>query len=340
MTTVKINDNEITIGKPAAKAEGYEKDFFLKDMVEGLQSNPKHLKSKYFYDSVGDSIFQELMNCEEYYPFNCELEVFREKTAELARAILARGGAFDLIELGAGDCTKSRYLLRHLVEIKADFTYMPIDISSNIIRYLNLQLPVIIPGIRIAGLNGDYFDMLKKAAGGSENRKVLLFLGSNLGNMSPTDAAKFCLKLRRYLRRGDLVLIGLDLKKNPHITLAAYNDKEGITKRFNLNLLERMNRELAANFDVSKFEHFPIYDPETGACKSYLISMAEQEVTLRTQAGKETIYFRRDEAIFMEISQKYTVEQVTELGRQASLETVGRFFDRRGWFIDTMWLAV
>ncbi|MFC0516739.1 L-histidine N(alpha)-methyltransferase [Mucilaginibacter angelicae] len=338
MTMLKINDNEITI--PKALDEASADDLFCKNMLEGLRSNPKHLQSKYFYDAAGDSIFREIMNCEEYYPFNCELEIFSENTAALARAIMVPGGAFDLIELGAGDCTKSSYLLSHLVQTGADFTYMPIDISANIIDYLNLQLPVTIPGIRITGLNGEYFDMLEKAAEVSENRKVVLFLGSNLGNMEPANAEQFCRELRGHLKPGDLALIGIDLKKCPYTVLAAYNDKEGITRRFNLNLLERMNRELEADFEVAKFDHFPVYDPETGACKSYLISMADQVITLNTKEGKQAISFAKGEAVFMEISQKYTAQQVNQLGKQASFETAESFFDSRGWFMDTVWLAI
>jgi dimethylhistidine N-methyltransferase len=335
-------------------------------MLEGLRSEPKRLLSKYFYDAAGSRIFQEIMNCGEYYPFSCELEIFSETAAGLAGSIMAPGGAFDLIELGAGDCTKSSCLLRYLVEIDADFTYMPIDISSDIIGYLDRQLPVDIPGLRVTGLHGDYFDMLEEAAGLSANRKVVLFLGSNLGNMTPADAERFCRDLRGYLNPGDLVLIGLDLKKCPQTILAAYNDKKGITRRFNLNLLERMNRELNADFDLALFEHFPTYDPETGACKSFLVSLAEQKVSLDTGrgsgldrgldsaldtalgsglnkgsgSGRETIHFAKGEAIFMEISQKYTVEQVGRLGKQASFKTVDNFFDSRDWFVDTIWVAV
>jgi L-histidine N-alpha-methyltransferase len=327
-------------------------------MLEGLRADPKRLQSKYFYDAAGSRIFQEIMNCEEYYPFASELEIFSETAAWLAEAIMAPGGAFDLIELGAGDCTKSGCLLRYLVDADADLTYMPIDISSDIIGYLNRQLPVTIPRLRVTGLNGEYFDKLGEAVEISENRKVVLFLGSNLGNMPPADAELFCRDLRGYLKPGDLALIGLDLKKCPHTILAAYNDRKGITRRFNLNLLERMNRELDANFDLTRFDHFPTYDPETGACKSYLVSLADQEVSLSTGrdsalgsgAGrdsalgngrdKETIRFAKGEAIFMEISQKYTVEQIGRLGKQASFKTVENFFDSREWFVDTIWAAV
>jgi len=243
-------------------------DLFYKDVVKGLQSTPKRLNSMYFYDANGDKLFQELMACEEYYPTNCELEIFTEQTAGLAEAIMAGGDAFDLIELGAGDAMKSTYLLKHLMEQKADFTYLPIDISDNVITYLNATLPATLPGIKITGLNGEYFDMLKKAASISNRRKVVLFLGSNIGNMPVSDAEEFCKELRKNLSAGDMVLMGIDLKKNPKTVLAAYNDKEGITKRFNLNLLERINRELNADFNLTQFDHYPIYDPETGACKS------------------------------------------------------------------------
>src|SRR5580692_7397738 len=137
---------------------------FGTEILEGLKAMPKHLPSKYFYDKTGDRIFQEIMNCEEYYPFGCELEIFRERTAELAAAIMHPGSPFDLIELGPGDCKKSAYLLRHLVHAGSRFTYVPIDISSNIIHHLETQLPVKIPGLSVRGLNGEYLPMIKEAA--------------------------------------------------------------------------------------------------------------------------------------------------------------------------------
>jgi L-histidine N-alpha-methyltransferase len=129
-------------------------------------------------------------------------------------------------------------------------------------------------------LQGEYFDMLKKAAAISDKRKVVMFLGSNIGNMQVKDAEAFCKVLRQHLSPGDMVLIGVDLKKNPHTVLAAYNDKGGITKRFNLNLLERINRELNGGFNVSQFDHYAMYDPESGACRSYLVSLQDQQVNI------------------------------------------------------------
>jgi L-histidine N-alpha-methyltransferase len=288
-------------------------DQFFDDVITGLRSNPKRLNSKYFYDANGDKLFQDLMNCEEYYPTSCELEIFSTKTAEICKAIMADGSHFDLIELGAGDATKSSYLLKYLLEQKADFTYMPIDISDNVISYLNITLPVTLPGIKINGLNGEYFDMLKQAATTSDRRKVILFLGSNIGNMPVADAINFSKELRKHLNKGDMALIGFDLKKNPATVLAAYNDKGGITKRFNLNLLERINRELGGNFDLAKFEHYPTYDPEIGSCKSYLISQADQIVVI----GNKHIHFQKDEYIFMEISQKFTALQTGQMAEKS-----------------------
>jgi len=308
---------------------------FYHDVITGLKQTPKRLNSKYFYDAVGDKLFQDLMNCEEYYPTNCELEIFTQQTAGLCDAMIADGSAFDLIELGAGDAMKSTFLLKYLLEQKADFSYLPIDISANVISYLNDTLPITLPGLQVAGLNGDYFDMLKKAASISTRRKVVLFLGSNIGNMLPADAEGFCRELRNNLSPGDMVLIGVDLKKNPKTVLAAYNDKGGITKRFNLNLLVRINRELHADFDLSKFEHYPTYDPETGACKSYLISTQDQQVKI----GHENICFMKDEYIFMEISQKYTVMQTNQMAENSGFKPMNLFFDSKKWFVDAVWMC-
>ncbi len=309
---------------------------FYNDVIKGLNSTPKRLSSKYFYDANGDKLFQDIMNCPEYYPTRCELEIFSEKTAEICNAIMAGGEAFDLIELGAGDATKSSYLLKYLLEKNAEFTYVPIDISENVISYLNITLPVTLPGIKIQGLNGDYFDMLKEAAAISDRRKVIMFLGSNIGNMLVSEAQDFCGNLRRHLSKGDMVLMGFDLKKNPKTVLAAYNDKGGITKRFNLNLLERINRELYGDFDLAKFEHYPTYDPESGACKSYLVSLEDQEVTIN---HREHIQFLKDECIHMEISQKFTVLQTAQIAKNAGFAPLDCFFDSKKWFLDAVWMA-
>lgn len=322
--------------KPKQTTEETVKNRFWEDVTTGLSAQPKRLQSKYFYDDEGDRLFQEIMNCQEYYLTDCEMEIFTQQTGQLAATILEGGQPFDLIELGAGDATKSIHLLKNLLQQQADFTYLPIDISSHVISSLNATLPLSLPGLKIKGLNGEYFDMLNKAAALSDKRKVVLFMGANIGNMPVADAAAFCKELRNHLQAGDMAIIGFDLKKNPETILAAYNDSQGITRQFNLNLLTRINRELGADFDLKQFDHYATYDPETGSCKSYLISLNKQQVHL---PGAEVISFEKDEYISMEISQKYTLEQTAQFAREAGFETSDNFFDSKNWFVDTVWVA-
>jgi L-histidine N-alpha-methyltransferase len=309
---------------------------FCSDVMDGLSATPKYMQAKYFYDAAGDELFQNIMNCEEYYPTNCELEIFTEQTEALAQALMADGSPFDLIELGAGDAMKSTYLLRHLLQKQANFTYVPIDISGHVINLLNNTLPDALPNLRLNGLTGEYFEMLKEASQLSDRRKVVLFLGSNIGNMPVAEAEEFCKELHSHLSSGDSMLIGIDLKKDPRTILAAYNDKSGFTRDFNLNLLKRINHELEANFDLTQFEHYPMYDPETGSCKSYLISLKDQEVHL----CDTTVNFRKNEYIFMEISQKYTLEQADTMAVQAGFKPVNHFLDSKDWFLDAVWQVV
>jgi L-histidine N-alpha-methyltransferase len=326
--------NELMADQPPF--ETIQQSAFYQDVLSGLTVSPKKLQSKYFYDAAGDKLFQEIMNSPEYYLTNCELEIFSEQTATLAQTLTNRFAAFDLIELGAGDATKSTFLLQYLLETKVDFTYLPIDISSNVIRQLEQNLPQQLPGLQMRGLNGDYFDMLKEASQLSSRPKVVLFMGSNIGNMPVKEAQAFCQALRHQLSPNDLLIIGFDLKKNPKTVLAAYNDAAGVTKNFNLNLLKRINRELEANFNVDQFDHYPTYDPENGACKSYLVSLTKQQVKL----GEHLIAFEENELIDMEVSQKYNLQETDALAKQANFEPVAHFFDRKKWFVDAIWQCV
>lgn len=310
---------------------------FLQEVLAGLKDSPKHLSSKYFYDEAGDKLFQQIMASDEYYPTRCEMEIFSQQTEALASTLKNGFTDFDLIEMGAGDATKSSYLLQQLVNDHVNFNYCPIDISKSMVAHLEEEMPKRIPGLKIMGLNGEYFQMLEKASKISSKRKVVLFLGSNIGNIPIYETTKFCKELRSHLNKGDLILIGFDLKKNPRIIRAAYNDKQGFTKAFNLNLLTRMNRELNADFDLSQFEHYPSYDPQSGACKSYLISLKEQTVRI---GEADFIHFKKHESIFMEISQKFSVEETDEIALASGFKPIKHFTDTKGWFLDTIWECV
>lgn len=306
---------------------------FHREAMEGLRSNPKRLSSKYFYDGNGDRLFQRIMAMPEYYLTHCELDIFSNKTAALADAITRGDGPFDLIELGAGDAMKSSYLLKHLVGQGVEFTYMPIDISGNILTVLGHKLKADMPELDMVCLEGEYVDMLEKAASLSPRRKVVLFLGSNIGNMELEEAYAFCRELHKKLNSGDILLIGFDLKKNPYTILDAYNDKAGITAAFNLNLLTRINRELGADFDLEQFRHYQGYDPINGACRSYLISLSDQDVTIR----HETVSFTKNEFIYMEVSQKFSPADIEQLAQKSGFDIIGEIADSKNWFLDALW---
>ncbi|PWB27356.1 L-histidine N(alpha)-methyltransferase [Flavobacterium sp. HTF] len=308
---------------------------FLKDVLEGLQQDPKHLQSKYFYDKKGDALFQEIMAMPEYYLTRCEMDIFQNKTQQLASIIIGDNSPFDLIELGAGDASKSLHLLEYLKKADADFTYMPIDISGNILSVLDQKLQKNIPNLTVKLLEGDYFEMLQKTAKISSRRKAVLFLGSNIGNMELQEASDFCIQLRKNLNKGDIVLVGFDLKKDPKIILNAYNDPSGVTSSFNLNLLERINIELKADFVLKQFEHFQSYDPLSGACRSYLVSLENQTVNIDGQA----VDFKKDEVIYMEVSQKFSITDMEEFAASSGFKTLNTITDSKEWFADTFWIA-
>ncbi|PSL46054.1 dimethylhistidine N-methyltransferase [Chitinophaga niastensis] len=312
-------------------------DSFYNDVVQGLSAPQKHLDPKYFYDAAGDALFQQIMQCHEYYLTGCEMEILTSQSPQIAQALQKYAGAFDLVELGAGDATKSIHLLRELLDNAVDYTYFPIDISANVIKQLEKELPAKLPHLQLHGLNGEYFHMLQQLNEYSTRKKVLLFMGANIGNFNTAAARSFCQQLRQYLQPGDLLLTGFDLKKHPQIILNAYNDATGITRAFNFNLLHRINRELHADFDITKFEHFPTYDPSTGACKSYLISLEKQLVHIGEDV---TVSFAENEALYMEISQKYTLEETDQLAAQTGFKPVSSFFDSKKWFVDCLWQCI
>lgn len=310
--------------------EAVENDF-LADVLEGLRAESKRLSSKYFYDSKGDKLFQRIMHLDEYYLTNKELEIFQTQKEQILDSIYD-GEPFRIIELGAGDGLKTKVLLKHFQENNIDFTYTPVDISGNVLEILESNLVKEIPGLKVEAFQGDYFDALSEI---SERREkdVVFFLGSNIGNFVKGEAEAFLGKLRAFLSPQDLLFMGVDLKKDPAVILSAYNDREGVTREFNLNLLDRINRELGGNFDREQFQHYPYYNPQTGECRSYLISKQDQTVQLMD----DTIEFRAWEAIFMEVSKKYDEAQLKTLAGHSGFTPKETFKDDQRWFADVLW---
>lgn len=306
------------------------KDIFSKDVHEGLSSTPKRLHSKYFYDAIGDELFVKIMNMPEYYLTDSELEIFTEQAQDIIKAFEVNGEPLELIELGAGDGTKTIQLLKQL-EGKADFTYIPIDISQNALDGLEKRLAKEVSGVNVKTIQGDYFSVLNDLKEHTA-KKVILFLGSNIGNMLDENAHKFIMKLSEQLSPKDKILLGVDLKKDASIVLPAYNDAAGITRDFNLNLLTRINTELGGNFNKDRFEHRPRYDEQKGQAESYIESTEDQEVSI--EATGESYHFDKGEQIHMEISRKYDKKTIERLIADTGLYIKEEFTDQKNYFSD------
>lgn len=310
---------------------------FAEDILRGLSSTPKELSSKYFYDDEGSRLFQEIMKLPEYYLTGCENEIFSQQTNEIFNAFSGGDGAFDLIELGAGDGTKTAVLIEHFLKQNADIFYVPIDISQEALDALTEKFNREFPSLRINAMNGDYFRILESFKDNSGRRKVLLFLGSNIGNFSREQAVGFFRSLRAVMSDDDLLFVGFDLHKDPHVIAAAYDDALGVTAKFNLNLLTRINRELGGDFVIDNFVHYANYRPVEGSARSFLISREKQTVTI--EAFGRSFDFDQWEAVFMEISQKYSPNMVQELATESGFEIKQNFYDSRNYYCDSLWIC-
>jgi dimethylhistidine N-methyltransferase len=306
-----------------------------KDAVTGLSSEPKYLLSKYFYDSRGSELFREIMNMPEYYLTGCELEIFKNQSQVIAAALANNTGKFDLVELGSGSGLKTRILLDAIIKTKTEFRYIPVDISSRANRELVESLASDFPHLSVEPLTGDFFRLKEKLNGAVTRKKVILFLGSNIGNFNDKETKDFLNLLTDICSDGDRVLIGFDLKKSPGIIIDAYSDSQGNTARFNLNLLERLNRELDADFKTDKFEHHTTYNPVDGEVRSYLVSTDQQEVTFGSTG--ERFHFEKWEPVFMELSRKFDSCIIESLAGDHGFKVVSNFTDSKGWFIDSLW---
>ncbi len=308
---------------------------FAADVLRGLSSTPKSLSSKYFYDDEGSRLFQEIMKLPEYYLTECEHEIFSTQADEIFRSFTDGGGKFDLIELGAGDGTKTAVLIDYFLTQSVEMTYSPIDISQEALDALSAKFSAKFPTLKIETLTGDYFNILQSLKNGTGRQKILLFLGSNIGNFNREQALDFFQKLRGVMNRDDLLFVGFDLQKDPHVIVNAYDDSKGVTAAFNLNLLKRINRELGADFDLDKFTHYAIYRPVESSARSFLISREEQTVYIK--ALERSFEFGQWDTIFMEISQKYSLQLIEELAAKSGFEIKKNFYDSRKYYCDSLW---
>ncbi len=307
-------------------------DQFKKDVLEGLSKENKSLSSKYFYDKKGDELFQQIMAMPEYYLTRAEMEIFTTKAMEIVESFgIDKLTKFELIELGAGDGTKTIRLLEELLKEKYDFEYIPIDISQNALDGLVQMLSEKLPTLSVTAMQGTYFNILSKLKERNEP-KIILFLGSNLGNLLDEEASKFLYELGASMHTGDKILLGLDSIKQKEIVLPAYNDAAGITREFNLNLLDRINRELDGNFNREQFEHLPYYEEKEGIAKSYIESLVEQSVEIKSL--NKIFHFEKGEKIHTEISRKYSEEILAKILIPTDFEILQIHTDSKQLFSD------
>lgn len=321
-----------TTETPAPLVQGEAKDAlnheFEIEVHRGLSKDPKELPSRFFYDHLGSDLFARITELPEYYLTRCEYEILTAHARDLAA--MMPDEPFLLVELGAGDGRKTAVLIDAFVSHDRQFAYIPIDISAEALRSLEHTLRD--HAVPIRGIHAEYSAGLA-SLGPHREPKCLLFLGSNIGNMNPEEAAEFFALLARSSKQGDLCVVGFDLQKEVSRLHAAYNDSEGVTTAFNMNLLERINRELDAGFDLRAFEHYGYYNPSIGAMQSWIVSRKDQSVTI----GSRRYAFRRGEGVLVEHSYKYTIEMIESFAERAGFSIVRHFTDAEESFVDSVW---
>lgn len=305
---------------------------FAEDVHFGLSQDQKSLPSKYFYDEKGDELFVQIMGLPEYYLSRAEIEIFSQKSVDIIEALrLNKLDYFELIELGAGDGSKTHHLLKQLMEQGYQFDFIPVDISKNSLQVLEQNLSVELPELNIKSKHGDYFKILESLKE-SHHPKVVLFLGSNIGNMNDQTAREFILKLGNNLNKHDKLVVGLDLIKSVEIVKPAYDDEQGVTREFNLNLLQRINNELGGDFNLSSFNHLCEYTEREGIAKSYLVSLCHQHVQIRASGTRYQL--RRGERIHTEISRKYNDNIINHILNDTGFEIIDTISDSQNYFSD------
>jgi dimethylhistidine N-methyltransferase len=306
----------------AFRAEPYVPTTFVEEAIAGLSAEPKWLLAKYFYDRAGSELFERITVLPEYYPTRTELSILEAHGREIARLFPA-GTA--LVEFGAGSSRKVRLLLSAAKTLGA---YVPVDISHEFLADESARLQRDFPALGIVPVAADFMQPFELPAEVLARPRVGFFPGSTIGNFEPKDARVFLRNAGQVLGRGAMLIVGVDLIKDEAVLHAAYNDQDGVTAAFNLNLLQRMNRELGADFDLESFEHSAFFNREKSRIEMHLVSTRPQTVRV---AGKK-FRFRAGESIHTESSYKYSIDGFRALARSAGASPVAVWADTREYF--------
>lgn len=302
---------------------------FASDIVEGLGQKPATIPPKYFYDALGSKLFDQITQLEEYYPTRTEISILKKHADDIAQEI---GTGSILVEPGGGSCTKVHILLDGL-KPKA---YVPMDISSQHLKAASENLAQQYPHLEIHAVCTDFTRQMRVPASAPEGTRVVFFPGSSIGNFTPTEAHAFLNSIAQLVGDKGYFLIGVDLKKDNTILQAAYDDTLGITAKFNLNVLNRINHELEANFELEQWRHKAFYNEELGRIEMHLISCCNQSVTI---AGQR-FHFVTDESIHTENSYKYSVDEFISLAAKSGFTSQNVWLDEQSLFSVHLFKAI
>lgn len=298
------------------------------EVYRGLTASPKSLSPWLFYDAEGSRLFERITELDEYYPTRTERGILSDHADE----ILASAGdrRLQILELGAGTATKTGLLLEAAVRRQGSVVYEPIDVSAAALEEARQRIEERIPGVTVLPRVADYTDGLKADLPAEGHKRLVLYIGSSIGNFEPAGALQLLCELREQLSAGDSLLLGADLVKPEAVLVAAYNDARGVTAEFNLNVLRRINRELAADFDLGGFRHLAVWNRAQSRIEMHLESTLDQFVSI---PGLEVeIFLRRSETIHTENSYKYTPDDVADLLTNSGFVPEKQWYDAQSWF--------
>ncbi|MDW6026066.1 L-histidine N(alpha)-methyltransferase [Mesorhizobium sp. BAC0120] len=295
---------------------------FARQILAGLTASPKHIAPKYFYDSTGSELFERITEQPEYYPTRIEIALLRQNARKIV-GLFPPGGA--LVEFGMGSTTKARILLQAATSLSA---YVPVDISADHLRDEAKPLALDFPHLEILPVAADFTQPFELPPSIRSQPRVGFFPGSTIGNFEPEEAILLLQRFAKVLGEGALLIVGVDLVKDPEVLDAAYNDARGVTAAFNLNLLTRINHELGGNFDLRSFEHRAFYNRSRNRVEMHLVSLKPQ----RVRVNGKVIDFQAGETIHTENSYKYSIESFHALARSAGSKPVAVWVDTQKYF--------
>jgi len=279
----------------------------IEEVIDGLSQPQKNLPSKYFYDTKGSELFDQICELDEYYPYRTEVAMLPAIAQDLSHVLT---DPCNIVEFGAGSLAKIRVLLKHIDRIRR---FTPIDIAGDFLRREAATLQAEFPQLKIDPVEADFTSQVALPNADNRLKNIGFFPGSTIGNFTPQFAQSFLAQARNTLGKGSLLLIGVDTKKSPAMLHKAYNDNLGITRDFNLNLLTHINRAAGADFNLDQFEHYAFYNPEMGRIEMHLVSQRAQTVNV----GGERFKFRLGESIHTENSHKYSQDEFVQLAARA-----------------------